>query len=179
MMPVERIASVAVWDTVGALGIPDFGKGSESYDAFRFADTKLSPMVESGFHAVALDEQRDSFIPTLWDEAGNVTQMLFAGAHADVGGGYPLANDESCLSDIALGWMTEKLTEVGVHFAKVPKCPITPNACGPAHMPWTLSPWNLPGFTHRPRTTISRITPHPTIEDRKARCGAGSKPGGK
>ena len=40
-------------------------------------------------HAVALDEKRDVFTPTLWDP-GNpyVTQVRFPGGHADVGGGY-------------------------------------------------------------------------------------------
>ena len=35
------------------------------------------------------DEQRVDFVPTLWSAAPNVKKMVFPGAHADVGGGYP------------------------------------------------------------------------------------------
>ena len=44
-VPVERIASVAVWDTVGALGFPKFGDDLRRTDAYKFADSKLSPKV--------------------------------------------------------------------------------------------------------------------------------------
>src|SRR5262249_39156332 len=56
LVPVDRIAAVAVWDTVGALGIPEFDAQDRRVDAFRFCDTTLSPKVSRGFHAVALDE---------------------------------------------------------------------------------------------------------------------------
>ena len=74
-------------------------------DAFKFVDTQLSQKVGMGFHAVALDERRNDFKPTLWDPAPNVTQRLFPGANGDVGGGYPEAHNESGLSDGALNWM--------------------------------------------------------------------------
>jgi uncharacterized protein (DUF2235 family) len=101
---------VGVWDTVGALGIP--------IDGFRppllsrlwaFHDTKLSRYVRNAFHAVAIDERRGPFKPTLWEQQNDAAgqtleQVFFAGVHCDVGGGYR----EPELSDIPLGWMAEK-----------------------------------------------------------------------
>jgi uncharacterized protein (DUF2235 family) len=85
---VDSIKAIGVWDTVGALGIPIYASQSdESIDVFKFADTALNAKVEFGVHAISLDEQRTDFTPTLWDARSGVTQVLFAGAHADVGGG--------------------------------------------------------------------------------------------
>ncbi|MBL8484289.1 MAG: DUF2235 domain-containing protein, partial [Rhodocyclaceae bacterium] len=144
LVPVEMIAAVGVWDTVGALGLPEFNQDGRA-DAFRFADTKLSSKVGRGIHAVSLDEQRVDFTPTLWDAAPNVVQVAFAGAHADVGGGYPAANAESGLSDITLAWMMQELSATGVLFAATPDYLGAPDAGGVAHQPWAHKPWNLPG----------------------------------
>lgn len=143
---VNRIECVAVWDTVGALGFPEYiGKGKR-VDAFKFTDTTLSPKVAKGLHAISRDERRNDFIPTLWDPGENVRQLIFAGAHADVGGGYPITNDESGLSDYCLQWMEEELTSCGVLFSQSPQYTIVPNHLGPAHKPWAHEPWNLPGI---------------------------------
>lgn len=112
-----KIEAVAVWDTVGALGIPDFefaDNRAEIRDGFAFADNALNPKVLRGFHAVAIDEMRLLFTPTLWEKRDGIQQYLFAGAHADVGGGYK----EAGLSDCALKWMIDVLgdAKVGVKF---------------------------------------------------------------
>ena len=112
-----KIEAVAVWDTVGALGIPDFefaDNRAEIRDGFAFADNALNPKVLRGFHAVAVDEMRLLFTPTLWEKRDGIQQYLFAGAHADVGGGYK----EAGLSDCALKWMIDVLgdAKVGVKF---------------------------------------------------------------
>ena len=112
-----KIQAVAVWDTVGSLGIPDFkfaDNRAEIRDVFAFADNALNPKVLRGFHAVAIDEMRLLFTPTLWQKRDGIQQYLFAGAHADVGGGYK----EAGLSDCALKWMIERLGDikVGVKF---------------------------------------------------------------
>ncbi len=112
-----KVEAVAVWDTVGALGIPDFefeDNRAEIRDAFAFADNALNPNVKRGFHALALDELRLLFTPTLWDKRDGIKQYLFAGAHADVGGGYK----EQGLSDGVLKWMIDELGDasVGVKF---------------------------------------------------------------
>jgi uncharacterized protein (DUF2235 family) len=121
-----------VWDTVGALGIPDeffipaLRKVDKAIDAklYGFLDTDLSPRVEAAYHAVAIDEHRKPFLPTLWTDArgavprvnvagSKVEQVWFVGAHCNVGGGYA----DSGLSDIALKWMVDRASVNGLQFA--------------------------------------------------------------
>lgn len=125
---------VGVWDTVGSLGIPDFefgDKRAEVKDAFSFADLDLSPKVQFGLHAIALDEARMLFTPTLWNKRVGVQQVIFPGAHSDVGGGYV----EHGLSDGALQWMIQQLQAYGMLFRETIHG-ITPNAEATAHKPW-------------------------------------------
>jgi hypothetical protein len=136
------ITAVAVWDTVGALGIPDIRTEDGALvrlDEFRFCNNDLSARVANGFQALAVDEQRVDFTPTLWNPRDGVVQVLFPGAHADVGGGYP--PNESGLSNGALLWMTNCLSLAGVLFARMP--PWEPNACDIAHRPWADQPLKL------------------------------------
>lgn len=106
--PTPNIQFLGVWDTVGALGIPlnSFGHFNRNY--FEFHDTELSGIVLNAFHALAIDENRQNFAPTLWmpkeKPFQHVEQTWFVGSHANIGGGYP----ESGLSNIALSWMMEK-----------------------------------------------------------------------
>ena len=143
-VPIE---AVAVWDTVGALGIPVYVEKDVRADVFRFADTALSDKVRHGFHAIAVDEQRDDFQPTFWDADPRIAQCLFPGAHCDVGGGYPIATGESALSDAALDWITGRLGPLGVAFAGRPGFPTNANPAGAAHQPWR----NLP-FSQLPKS---------------------------
>jgi uncharacterized protein (DUF2235 family) len=137
------IEAVAVWDTVGALGIPDFNRQMMRVDVLQFADLRLSPVVRHGVHAVAVDERREDFTPTLWDADPRVTQVLFAGAHGDVGGGYPDSGNESALSDATLKWMTGQLTQRGVRFLATPVYVPKPDPRGPAHSPWAHPPFDV------------------------------------
>lgn len=105
------IQLVGVWDTVGALGIPFFN-GIRVFDQiekhlFDFADLELSNRVKYGRQALAIDERRKDFEPTLWQarDDGSIKQVWFPGVHADIGGGYP----ESGLSDITLQWMIDEI----------------------------------------------------------------------
>ncbi|MFC8669704.1 DUF2235 domain-containing protein [Streptomyces sp. NPDC057199] len=107
---------MGVWDTVGALGIPG-PRWLPRRHAFH--DTELSSWVKGAFHALAIDEQRGRFRPTLWHQqpgAANkgqeLKQVWFAGVHTDVGGGYP----ERGLSDITLLWMIRQATRYGLVF---------------------------------------------------------------
>jgi hypothetical protein len=59
------IDTVAVWDTVGSLGIPEFTSTGVVADLFRFANTTLGPDVAAGIHGVSRDEMRADFTPTL------------------------------------------------------------------------------------------------------------------
>jgi hypothetical protein len=114
-----RIHFLGVWDTVGALGVPPEISWLPLWLAFgqpRFHDTELSPAVTHAYQALALDEQRRTFSPTLWTKRSEsnveVIQMWFAGVHADVGGGYR----ETGLSDITLEWMIERAQPLGAKF---------------------------------------------------------------
>ena len=138
-----EIEAVAVWDTVGSLGIPEFTLQRERVDAFQFADTRLSGKVHHGLHAVAVDEQRADFTPTLWDPDARIVQVLFPGAHSDVGGGYATDEFQSGLSDCSLAWMTGELTKLGLLFARSPKYVPNPRESSPLHQPWRDPPWNI------------------------------------
>jgi uncharacterized protein (DUF2235 family) len=152
------IKSVAVWDTVGSMGIPAYA-GDRRYDVFRFVDTKLSNKVQNGFHAMAVDELRLDFPVTAWDSRAGIKQVWFVGAHADVGGGYSAA--ESRLSDIALEWIMKQLAEVGVRLAT----PLTYKPeplIGPAiHQPWSKAPFAL--LPRSPRQVASTDTIHDSV----------------
>src|SRR5947209_3695537 len=110
-----RVKVIGVWDTVGSLGIP---ADLERFDILNFRryygfhDTNLGTRVDNAFHALALDERRKNFVPTLWTQTpegkknGQVLkQVWFAGVHCDVGGGYR----EHGASDIPLAWMASEV----------------------------------------------------------------------
>lgn len=109
---------VGVWDTVGALGIPDhLGLLNVLDDPgdHAFHDTTLSPLVAHARHVVAIDAMRASFAPTLWTDYSSdadVVQKWFTGVHSDVGGGYV----ERELSDITLDWMVREAEGCGLLF---------------------------------------------------------------
>ncbi len=177
--PAERmvpapIRAVGVWDTVGAMGIPAFAADHDRLDLFRFADTKLSPKVTRGFHAVSVDEARQDFDPTLWDDDPRIVQALFPGAHADVGGGYP-AGAESGLSDGAFLWMARQLAGEGLRLAAPPEGAASPAAAGVAHRPWTHFPWeHLPAG---PRRFPAGLRLHRSVLDRMAAGPVAPEPG--
>ncbi|QCR37092.1 DUF2235 domain-containing protein [Nissabacter sp. SGAir0207] len=127
-VPIEM---VAVFDTVGALGIPHYEDEDTRVDLFRFADTTLSQRVRLGRHAISLDEQRLDFTPVLWEARQGIQQVLFPGVHSDVGGGYP--EEESGLSNGAYGWMHEELEQAGV---KLRPHHYQADACAICHCPW-------------------------------------------
>ena len=110
-----KIDMLGVWDTVGSLGIPAlFGGVSEL--VYGFLDTTLHGDVIHAYHALAVDERRAEFPPTLWTGAPKtgqaIEQVWFSGVHCDVGGGY----SQSGLSDITLGWMIQKAKVLGLSF---------------------------------------------------------------
>lgn len=160
-----EMEAIVVWDTVGALGIPEYNlKTDTQLDAFQFADLRLSPKVHNGRHAVAVDERRTSFTPTLWDADPRIVQTLFPGAHSDVGGGYPVAGNQSGLSDGALQWVTRELMKLRVAFAATPEVTPRPDPCGVAHAPWSEPPWNL--LLSGPRAFPPGLVVHQSVRDR-------------
>ena len=106
--PVEpRVRFLGLWDVVAAFGIPrDLGH-------LKFQETNLGwhltlpAIVDHCFHALALDERRQSFRPT---RVAGAYEVWFRGVHSDVGGG----NENPPLNNIALRWMLRKAAAVGV-----------------------------------------------------------------
>ena len=109
---------VGVWDTVGALGIPDdLGLLNlvDNPNDHNFHDCSLSLGVRHARHAVAMDEIRKSFQPTLWSNAAthpDAQERWFPGVHSDVGGGY----HEAGLANGALRWMIVEAANCGLVF---------------------------------------------------------------
>jgi hypothetical protein len=112
--------------------------------------------VAHAFHALAIDERRAPFAPSLWDPGRkpgqSVQQLWFPGTHSDVGGGNP----DRSLSDIALQWMIDCARGVGLAFDDTPgdAPPLAPDPLGPMHESRTglyrLSPgrWRPIGGDH-------------------------------
>ncbi len=111
-----RIKFIGVWDTVGALGIPIGFLRFLTKHRYEFHDVKLSRIVENAYHAVAIDERRKPYKPTLWEtskvENQKVEQVWFAGVHSNIGGGY----QDSRLSDLTFMWIKEKAESCGLEF---------------------------------------------------------------
>ncbi|KAI0602991.1 hypothetical protein F4775DRAFT_587524 [Biscogniauxia sp. FL1348] len=77
----------------------------------------LSHKIEHAFHALALDETRGPFSPTLWERAEqcetlDLRQVWFPGSHANVGGGW----EDQGIANTTLAWMMDQLSSVGVEF---------------------------------------------------------------
>ena len=88
-----------------------------------FFDRSLNTKVRYARHALALDEHRADFDRVPWvndakpppraaEEGPWFQQMWFAGNHSDIGGSYP--ENESRLSDIALGWLASEAVRAGL-----------------------------------------------------------------
>lgn len=113
-----EIEMIGVWDTVKALGLrlPLLWPLTEERHAFH--NHHLGPSIRNGFHAVALDENREVFDPVMWDcpddWSGRVEQVWFRGAHGDVGGqigGYEAARP---LANISLIWLLDRAESCGL-----------------------------------------------------------------
>jgi uncharacterized protein (DUF2235 family) len=117
-MAEAKINMVGVWDTVGSVGLAAVLGGVDPIDDF--LDTNLHPNVLNAYHALAIDEKRPQFQPTLWNVASpgqTLEQVWFSGYHSDVGGGVSgIAPGEKALSDIPLAWMISKASALGLQF---------------------------------------------------------------
>lgn len=128
-----RVRMLGVWDTVGALGVPDSAfksknplvapilhilgsKSPLSRSHYQFHGQGLSCIVDEAYHALAIDEHREDFAPTLWDsrtpENKAVEQCWFVGSHCNVGGG--CKNDD--LWQLSYEWMQNNAIACGLRF---------------------------------------------------------------
>jgi uncharacterized protein (DUF2235 family) len=129
--PVDHVAFLGLWDTVAAYGLPvdEMTRGISRYLwPLELPDRQLHPLVRRACHALALDDERTTFHPLLWDESNEppardpkpgkprttgserISQVWFAGVHANVGGGYP---DDS-LAHVSLTWILSEARRCGL-----------------------------------------------------------------
>ena len=143
--PMTRIKFIGVWDTVGSLGIPLPAFSKNNLERYKFHDTTLSSTVDFAYHALAVDERRGLFSPTLWSRSANTkygsTQVLeqrwFPGVHCNIGGGYA----DRGLSDLALDWMVKKAEGVGLCFDPTLLQSLQPNNLGELRNSYTALYW--------------------------------------
>ena len=116
--PCPIIHFIGVWDTVGALGPPGLLGHILNPNKYRYHDIELHPNILNACHAVAIDERRKPFAPSLWSRppgwTGTLKQVWFAGVHSNVGGGY----HPDGLANEALHWMIEEAERLGLEFDK-------------------------------------------------------------
>jgi uncharacterized protein (DUF2235 family) len=126
---------IGVWDTVGALGIPDTASWFPyARSRYQFHDTELSKIVKYAYQALALDEHRADFAPTVWTRNPydvkpgetqtskkpgqiEIEQRWFIGAHADVGGGNDrdgAGRKPDPLPELPLAWLQQKAIAAGL-----------------------------------------------------------------
>lgn len=167
------IKMLGVWDTVGALGIPDSALKLKSpllKPLFKTLDTiipwsrkhygfhsqGLPCIVENAYHALAIDEHREDFAPTLWDrrkpENKDVKQVWFVGSHCNVGGG--AADDDEDPDDLwqySYIWMQNKAAKLGLRFY------------------WTYGPAKVADSQKSAKNLSVKLVPAPSgnIKDRK------------
>ena len=151
------IKVVGVWDTVGALGIPGSLFAGLNEQQYGFLNTTLSAVIQNAYQAVAIDERRSEFVPTLWvrspqaPDAQVMEQVWFSGVHCDVGGGY----NETGLSDITLSWMMSKAASQQVSFDPDTFNKYTnldaKHALDVAHESWSMM-WGFPRMRSVPAT---------------------------
>lgn len=144
------IEMIGVWDTVGSLGIPAL-IGRIDPVQYGFLDTGLSPKVRMAAQALAIDERRMQFPPTLWSRTTvpgqTLEQVWFTGTHGDVGGGYGPQADGGSLEHITLRWMAGHAQARGL-------------ALKPELIPATDTAVDALADEHPTLTGLYRLTPH-------------------
>jgi uncharacterized protein (DUF2235 family) len=134
---VPTITFLGLWDTVAAYGLPidEMTRGFSKWIwPLELPNRELSRRVLRACHALALDDERTTFHPVLWTEAGErearpdgagrlwinserISQVWFVGMHANVGGGYP----DDALAYVPMYWIMEQAHLNGLIFKQAPK----------------------------------------------------------
>jgi len=131
---------MGMFDTVGSLGIPnlldplrDKANKKSAKPGFlarnRMPNAHYPSNIDYACHALAVDEFRPHFAPTLWEQIpkldqkkdkdgkhkpiSNVEQRWFVGAHSNIGGGYP----DNTLSNKPIKWIYRHAKAHGLKMA--------------------------------------------------------------
>ncbi len=128
-----KIKYLGVWDTVGSLGVPGYWMTAPLINKqYEFHDHDLSRSVTAARHAVAIDERRRTFAPTLWANLDVLNRAAFGlaedapldvaeanwpyreewfpGDHGSVGGG----GERQGLSSYAFDFIAEGALQEGL-----------------------------------------------------------------
>lgn len=169
--PSRNVHFIGVWDTVGALGIPFSLMGLfESHD--EFYNTKMGANISIARHAMAIDEQREDFEPTIWLSRTGVDlkQVWFAGVHTDVGGSYPPDKENGIrASDSTLEWMLDEAHDAGLGIEPHLWTTITDGSQGKLHKS-RKHVYRFKSPLHRPLVIKDKPTKiHPSVKLRYER----------
>jgi uncharacterized protein (DUF2235 family) len=133
---ISEIEFVGLWDTVAAYGLPidEMTRGVNRWLwPLELPNRDFHPAIRKARHALAIDDERATFHPVLWNEnAANTVQsgqsretkaegekllqVWFTGMHSNVGGGYP---DDS-LANVSLAWMMAEAKLAKLAFKDTP-----------------------------------------------------------
>lgn len=80
------------------------------HNPFSLSDSDLEPQIEYAFQALAISEDRPSYVPVILkhdskSKGQELLQVWFPGCHTDVGGGLP----DHDLSDLSLNWLVSHI----------------------------------------------------------------------
>lgn len=125
------IMFLGLWDTVAAYGLPieELTRAWNQIFPLSVPDREPCANIQHACHALALDDERKSFHPVLWNESNlhqlpghnlqathihdeRITQVWFAGMHSSVGGGYA----DDALAHVSLDWMMGEAAHYGLWF---------------------------------------------------------------
>lgn len=180
--PDPEVEFVGVFDTVASLGVPLWGWWFRASPIWDNKPLMTDPVriCKHVYHALAMDEQRSEFVPTLYtwpeerrpnDKLATLRQVWFRGAHADIGGGYARTD----LSDITLGWMMDAMAHHGLRFHGAARAALKPNPFGRLHDELDRRPfWQVLGSWPRWHPTPggapdpAGTTLHPSVLAREA-----------
>jgi uncharacterized protein (DUF2235 family) len=145
------IEFIGVFDTVASLGFPLWGWWFRPLPIWRNIAFSTDPAqaCRNIYHALAMDERRSQFFPTLFSDPDDtklqpavLKQVWFRGDHGDIGGGY--ARHE--LSDRPLTWMMAAMIRHGLKFRSNAYKGIEPDDLAPLHDELSLRPtWGMFG----------------------------------
>jgi uncharacterized protein (DUF2235 family) len=112
-LPIAKF--IGVWDTVGSLGVPI----KRLQAKYAFHDVTLTSLVDNAYHALAIDEKRRDYEPTLWARSKTprreqqLEQRWFSGVHSDIGGGAGHEGDDA-QSDYCMRWILDRAIACGL-----------------------------------------------------------------
>ena len=163
---------LGVWDTVKSLGLPYPILNRLAPMATEFHDHSLLNNTRNAFQALALDENRTSYSPLPWrikdDYNGNVQQVWFAGAHADIGGQIVNRPQARPLSNIPFVWMLERAESCGLDLPPDWHHEFPQNPLAPMHGAYRGKGRLFVARGPREVGKCSSETVHPSVYDRLA-----------